>query len=341
MIQLFGSPMKTRHLQKPVHVPAVAAMAVIAAPLPAPLDAALVLDERFLLSSNIRHKPGSVRKAQPLRRLARTTGISAGGRAGPDTRQQQTRMKHNIIRSTTACAALALSAAFVLIPASVSANIIINGGFENPALLPNGSGSTAAPWVVVAMGATYTQDVTAGTLHSGLVANSIGDNVLVMQTFATDYLYQTVAVTPGNSYTLSFLHGKGGDFNKSRGERASITDITNTTFFFSTGYLFPSTAVDGSGTDALFSASLTFTPTTSAINVRLDSTQGSRTFSYFDEVVLVNNTNANANPVPEPQSLALVPLALGGTALATRRRASDGLELALRGRRPGSSSAPA
>ena len=224
-------------------------------------------------------------------------------------------MKNSILKSTTVCA-LALSVATLLIPASASANLIIDGGFEDPALAPGASiNALGSPWVIVApSGSVITYDATTGTLHNGLIANSVGDNVMILLTASVDYVYQTVAVTPGDSYTLSFLQGKGGDFFRSRGQRASITDITNTTFFFSTGYLFPSTNNDGSGTDVLFPASLTFTPTTSTINVRLDSTAGTRTLSEFDEIALVNNT------VPEPTSAVLL-FGSGAMLLARRRSA--------------------
>ena len=121
--------------------------------------------------------------------------------------------------------------------------------------------------IVAAANKVYTVDITTGAGHGFGLINAVGENAMVFLTLTSEYVYQTVPVTIGDQYTLSYLYGKGGDFFRSRGQEGLVVNTADNSLVASTGYLFPSTANDGSGTDILFPASLTFTATTSSINV--------------------------------------------------------------------------
>jgi hypothetical protein len=178
-------------------------------------------------------------------------------------------------------------------------NLIQNGSFESPALSPGASvPSLGSPWVQTTPGDfTATFDATTGTLHNGLIANSVGENVALC---GGAPIYQAVSTTAGVPHTLTFLYGKGGDFFRNTGTNAAVYLASNPSVpIAQTGFLFPP-ATDF-GTDRLFPATLTFTPAQGNIIVKFFNSSSRRTFGWLDNVVLtVPNTAPIVGQLPAP-----------------------------------------
>ncbi len=118
--------------------------------------------------------------------------------------------------------------------AAVATNLIINGGFENPAgvstwtpfspaAVPGWSGSDAIEiWNSSAMGVTPYEGVQHAELNSHIPNNNSADGV------APFSLYQEIATTSGQTYQLDFAYSARNDSNEFFWVGAS-TDTNNPT----------------------------------------------------------------------------------------------------------------
>jgi hypothetical protein len=103
---------------------------------------------------------------------------------------------------TTACAAKVLPALAVVLlwPQTLSASFIVNGGFEQPAIVDN--------WMNVSGGSTFITGWTAADGGVQLVkqgAHAEGNQHLDLQIYGSGSVYQDITgLVPGQEYTLSF-----------------------------------------------------------------------------------------------------------------------------------------
>lgn len=169
---------------------------------------------------------------------------------------------------------------------TVAGNLVTNCGFET---------GTFAGWTVVdASGFT---SVTAGSAHSGAFGTSTGP----VGTPGT--LTQTLATTPGGTYTLSFwlsnLSSSTPNSFSASFNGVTLTTLTNSASFAYTMFTFSGLVATGSSTTLQFA-------------FRHDPS-----FWNFDDVVVVPSGAART---PEPATMLLLGSGLAGLGMRLRRR---------------------
>lgn len=217
------------------------------------------------------------------------------------------KFRANSINLKTVLAAAALVACGVAGSASAQTNLISNGDFSSPNLGGGYTIQNAIGGWVSRNGAGV--EIGTSTLYGLPSANAGGQNLEVNGNGLGD-VYQTVNLTAGQTYILSFLYGGRSDGGEQKLNVFAGTDLLNAT---------PLTGSYGSWTKQSFS----FVAKGGLTPIEFQSLASSGLASYGNEV-----TNVSLSAVPEPAAWGLMIAGFGMVGGAVRRRRPAALRLA-------------
>ena len=191
--------------------------------------------------------------------------------------------------------------AVLLSPLAANADLIVNGGFEDPDI-PTGSfaifGIGITGWYVTSGSGIEIQDNIAGSPFEG-------DQLVELDSFSNSGMAQDVGTSSSALYELIFAFSA----------RPNIPETSNGIDIFWDGSLLDSITASGLGLSdtswTVFSYLVTATTDLSVLEFRATGTSDSLG-GYLDGVSLV--------AVPEPGTLALLGIGLAGLGLTRRRR---------------------
>jgi hypothetical protein len=204
-------------------------------------------------------------------------------------------------------------------------NLLVNGGFESPALTP-GAFLTIAPG---GEPAGFSWMVTSGTVDLGHLPVSPfiqypafeGNQALDLNGINRGALFQDFATTPGQAYLLSFAYTDNSDEGGVSTASIAVTDVGTSTSLLSSSVAH-STSTNGPPPDADWQQLLgSFTAIGTTTRLAFASTSPSNSAGGG---IILDAVSVDVSAVPEPSSLVM----LGGGALSLlgyslrRRRAA-------------------
>jgi hypothetical protein len=217
------------------------------------------------------------------------------------------------MKPRTALQVLFLTAALG-VATSPQANLLTNGSFESGAFVNEGN-NTMSPAVgsTVITGWTVENDTTAwiGTPNPFGLTASNGSFFLDLTNYQAGAPFagmsQTIATTPGATYSLSFDLGSSSQWGLPDSITASAAGTSQT-------FVSPMT-----GVDVWTNASMQFIASSATTKVLL---QGASGFNYIglDNVAVEFVSGPGPGQIPEPTTLALLGLGLAGLAVSRRRK---------------------
>jgi Protein of unknown function (DUF642)/PEP-CTERM motif len=218
------------------------------------------------------------------------------------------------MKPSTALRALLLTAALTG-GTSVQANLLTNGSFESGGFVNQGNDTMSlAAGSTVITGWTVVTDTTAwiGAASPWNLNASDGSFFLDLTNYQAGAPFagmsQTIATTPGATYSLSFDLGSSSQWGPLPDSITASAAGTSQTFFSPT-----------SGIDVWTNASMQFVAASASTTVLL---QGASGFNYIglDNVDVEFVSGPGPGSVPEPTTLALLGLGLAGLLATSRRR---------------------
>jgi hypothetical protein len=217
------------------------------------------------------------------------------------------------MKPRTALQVLFLTAALG-VATSPQANLLTNGSFESGAFVNEGN-NTMSPAVgsTVITGWTVENDTTAwiGTPNPFGLTASNGSFFLDLTNYQAGAPFagmsQTIATTPGATYSLSFDLGSSSQWGLPDSITASAAGTSQT-------FVSPMT-----GVDVWTNASMQFIASSATTKVLL---QGASGFNYIglDNVAVEFVSGPGPGQIPEPTAFALLGLGLAGLAVSRRRK---------------------
>jgi hypothetical protein len=218
------------------------------------------------------------------------------------------------MKSSTVLQALLLTASLG-VAASTQANLLTNGSFELGGFVNQGNDTMSlAAGSTVITGWTVVTDTTAwigATNPFGLTANN-GSFFLDLTNYQAGAPFagmsQTIATTPGATYSLSFDLGSSTFWGRPDSITASASG-TSQTF----------TAPTTGGNNDWQSISLQFVASSASTTVLLQGASGNN-YIGLDNADVEFVSGPGPGPVPEPTALALLGVGLAGVAASRRRK---------------------
>jgi hypothetical protein len=217
------------------------------------------------------------------------------------------------MKPRTALQVLCLTAALG-VATSPQANLLTNGSFESGAFVNEGNNTMSpAAGSTVITGWTVVTDTTAwiGTPNPFGLSASNGSFFLDLTNYQAGAPFagmsQTIATTPGATYSLSFDLGSSSQWGLPDSITASAAGTSQT-------FVSPMT-----GVDVWTNASMQFIASSATTTVLL---QGASGFNYIglDNVAVEFVSGPGPGQIPVPTTLALLGLGLAGLALSRRRK---------------------
>ncbi len=179
--------------------------------------------------------------------------------------------------------------AFADVCGSVSGNLVSNCGFE--------TGSFSS-WTLIPAATGSDFHVTTNLAHSGSYSAQFG--ALSGQ---NDYIYQNIATTPGDAYTVTFYVGEAGQTGE------FLANWGGTNFLTITG---------NNNCPACYNTE-SFILTATSSNTQLEFGGNTlQTWYYLDDISVTRSPSSSS--VPEPSALALLGAGLLGLGFVSLRR---------------------